>query len=507
MRYYITAILLGVTFVSCTNNPRLNQALSLAGSNRTELEKVLRHYSGREDSLKLRAAQFLITNMINHAENLTMVYQNGAPVKIDETRFRDSDMLIWFIDSMCRAGQFQIERSIKKDLETIKSDYLIKQIDLAFEVWKKPWAHRVDFDTFCNYILPYRGGREPLSEIRELLYNRYIKALDSAQVSDPVQACRIINAMLKDSIRYDLKMTYVNYSRPIEHIYQSGYGGCDDMCLVGLYVMRAVGIPVAKDFTLWGRMLRGHSWCTVQDNDHQWHAFGAGEDQPDSLLLNFRKYPHRLFAKVYRENFRMQENEDLIELFSTSNYPKAIYNSFYVKDVTLDYCPPLAISLPIDNHHRFSFLCVYNALEWRAVDFAKTDNSLASFENIGTDFVRGRFNIVYAHCTYDGSQLIPHSPPFELLFDGEMVVFDSRSEFIDEFYFPMEDSTITYDFFYWDEAIKNWTKIVPTLIGEKEALFEHIPSHALFVRQATTSSGKIYRRLAAIRDNKFTFYT
>ena len=39
----------------------LEQALRLAGDNRPELERVLAHYSQRpEDSLKLRAARFLI---------------------------------------------------------------------------------------------------------------------------------------------------------------------------------------------------------------------------------------------------------------------------------------------------------------------------------------------------------------------------------------------------------------------------------------------------------------
>lgn len=51
--------------VSCTHdNQRLEAALSLAGENRAELEKVLRHYE--DDTLKYRAARFLIENMPYH---------------------------------------------------------------------------------------------------------------------------------------------------------------------------------------------------------------------------------------------------------------------------------------------------------------------------------------------------------------------------------------------------------------------------------------------------------
>ena len=51
-------------FSCCQKNDRLQTALNHAGDNRMELEKVLRHYE--EDTLKLRAAKFLIENMPYH---------------------------------------------------------------------------------------------------------------------------------------------------------------------------------------------------------------------------------------------------------------------------------------------------------------------------------------------------------------------------------------------------------------------------------------------------------
>lgn len=60
---YICIIFLAT--LSCqTRNEALETALQLAGENRSELEKVLDHYSRTPaDSLKLRAAEFLIANM------------------------------------------------------------------------------------------------------------------------------------------------------------------------------------------------------------------------------------------------------------------------------------------------------------------------------------------------------------------------------------------------------------------------------------------------------------
>jgi hypothetical protein len=63
---------------SCTHSSIITQTLELAGSNRPELEKVLSHY--KNDSLKLRAARFLIENMAYHytitSPVLTAYYQN-----------------------------------------------------------------------------------------------------------------------------------------------------------------------------------------------------------------------------------------------------------------------------------------------------------------------------------------------------------------------------------------------------------------------------------------------
>ena len=45
-------------------SPEINRVLFMAGKNRGELEKVLKHYSQNPaDSLKLKAAEFLIINM------------------------------------------------------------------------------------------------------------------------------------------------------------------------------------------------------------------------------------------------------------------------------------------------------------------------------------------------------------------------------------------------------------------------------------------------------------
>ncbi|MBO7415680.1 MAG: hypothetical protein J6U22_03800 [Bacteroidaceae bacterium] len=60
--FIVIALLL--SFISsCIENNHLNNALKVAGSNRSELEAVLNHY--KDNPEKLAAARFLIENMLS----------------------------------------------------------------------------------------------------------------------------------------------------------------------------------------------------------------------------------------------------------------------------------------------------------------------------------------------------------------------------------------------------------------------------------------------------------
>lgn len=117
------------------DDPALHQALELAGENREELEKVLKHYE--EDSLKLEAAKFLISNMPiyntfegqsldNFKREFTNTIENGLTGKeaLDKTEkitgFPDLNRL-----------------NLIKDIERIKASYLIENIEHSFMVWNE----------------------------------------------------------------------------------------------------------------------------------------------------------------------------------------------------------------------------------------------------------------------------------------------------------------------------------------------------------------------------------
>ena len=147
---------------------------SLAGKNYKELKSVLNYYShDAADSLKLKAARFLIDNMSYHIgvpQRLTD--RQGNNVEFDFSPFPVGDFkrLCAVLDSL----GYRYERGTPQyDIKVIEADYLIENIEDAFTAWEYPWAKHLGFDDFCENVLPYRGQNEPLSEYRKQFMDQF----------------------------------------------------------------------------------------------------------------------------------------------------------------------------------------------------------------------------------------------------------------------------------------------------------------------------------------------
>lgn len=81
----------------------------------------------------------------------------------DIRNFTDNQAVKRHCDSLQEKG-YTIRKEIVYDIKALHSDYLIRNIDLAFQAWQKPWAKDISFEGFCRYILPYRQkwNRHPI---------------------------------------------------------------------------------------------------------------------------------------------------------------------------------------------------------------------------------------------------------------------------------------------------------------------------------------------------------
>jgi len=199
-----TLSLLAVLLVllSCNKRNFLDKALDKAGDNRKELEKVLNRYNQTpKDSLKYKAAVFLIENMCHHS------YKSSL------NQFAEA------FDSIAN-----------HPYKSLSSEFIINNIELAFKAWYRiPKDKRASFDEFCNYILPYRSSDEPIeTDSRQKLYTQYnwvYKYLDAGgtmhNVVDSITAQFKFRNCIKLSIYYKQPLS-------ITQMEKSKYGLCDD---------------------------------------------------------------------------------------------------------------------------------------------------------------------------------------------------------------------------------------------------------------------------------------
>ena len=325
---WVLTMFISLLFSGCaTKADRLDYALEFAGENRRELEKVLEYYS--DDSLKYRAACFLIENMPR------WYAYDGWQLDTLEVLMRKDREGILSKDEKMRWNSFDYHALNKVyDSKVITSEYLIENIDLAFQEWqKRPWNKSLSFDDFCDLILPYRIGNERLSNWRSLYNSYYGSLLDSVYTgSDVLVACKCINDELnRQNYKYSVEWN-VPHNRA-DYLFKTRIGYCREVSDLIQYAMRSCGIPVAADFMPYSPDYRySHEWNVVRDTTGRYIQFGF-----DGLDPVRNKVPDdgRRKGKVFRYCYALQNEREILRKHSGWNIGGA--EGLYWKDVTSEY--------------------------------------------------------------------------------------------------------------------------------------------------------------------------
>ena len=381
-------------FASCSSDDKLGWALNKAGKNRKEIEAVLAHYKANEkDSLKYKAAVFLIENMPYHFYYEGELLDNYSNIYEVMMQIQEPDIVI---DSFRKKyGPFSTQGLDKKeDIKCIKSDYLISNIDFAFKVWKEqPWGKNVSFDDFCLYILPYRVNEEQPLEWRKLLYEKYNPLLDNliktGDVSDPLVAAQVvINFLCEEEKFFTTSMSNIPLKTPLL-IDKHRAASCRDMADLTVYILRALGIPCGIDYIqLHGRINSGHNWTFILDKEG--NSFSS--DYLDCQLIPASENLH-FAVKIFRETFSVNnELKDELSKFKSSPAPYLINPKFI--DVTDFYCKdkPHSISISDTNFYysinkdNIVYLCGSYLRDWKPVDHAIVEGDKISYNKIKTDY-------------------------------------------------------------------------------------------------------------------------
>ena len=179
------------------------EEIALNSSNKAELTKILKHFKESKEPLQYKAACYLIENMVSHhTYNFYWADSLNQKIEFDELAYTDLTGSINAFETLkIKHGKVHPVQTVTNDLDEIKADFLIDNIEKAFIVWKRD---KYDFNTFCEYILPYRVEIEPLQQWREKYNNQYSQVIDN-------QLNTSINDKIKSIADYNSKWFLCTY--------------------------------------------------------------------------------------------------------------------------------------------------------------------------------------------------------------------------------------------------------------------------------------------------------
>lgn len=396
-------LLLALLLTTCRSeaDKRLMYALSFADGNKAELEKVLEHY--HNDPEKHAAACFLITNMIGCYSTKSTYQDSVKRIMSDALKNEPRIGGVFAMNPEVVKKWNNVPKHYVKesDLQTIKADFLIENIDQAFVVWRKyPWNRSLSFSDFCEYILPYRIGDEELSNWRQLFYERYSPLLDTYSGNDVVEACNLLIRELKrEKLYYNTEFSIPHMGGA--YLFENRLGACREGCDIGIYAMRACGIPTAIDQYIYSpEYQNGHTWNVVRDTTGKFLPFWFSQFEARRDM----KDDGRKKGKVYRDCFGLQE--EIYEGIATDKNVPAVFRNRFAKDVTANYTGPNEITIPISpEKEEYVYLGVFSPKGWIPIDIARSEGRSVTFRNLEP-------NIFYQPLYVDATTQRPAGFPF-----------------------------------------------------------------------------------------------
>lgn len=473
MRTAFALLALGM-LATAAEPPEVEAALGKAKANRAELEKVLAHYA--KDPEKLAAARFLVANMEGHGYVVFGLYDkegNEIPFEaLDYKSFKEAEARYDALEKEHGTLEFK-RKTFTPDLEAIKADFLIENIDLAFEAWHgHPWGKEIPFDVFCETILPYRGSEEPLVPWRRACRERLQETCASLDTTSPEAAGRAVLGAAGKWIGFD----EVYYLHPTDQGYdemcRTRLGRCEDISNMMSYAARASAVLSSTDYT--------PAWAD-RDNNHAWEVLLDAQGRGKAGLA------HRA-AKIYRKTFSIQR-ASLGAIRGDEPAPRWLSGTHF-RDVTDQYllATDVTVTPPRPEGRRFLYLSVFNGGEWVAIHWADRGALDAwTFTAMG----RG---VAYLPAWYDGKDLLPAAPPLLLLDDGtvrQLPGTGAKTTLLATATSPKKrspDTNVTtpvsylvkgrtYELFRWNDG---WKKEGEGVAGEGPLAFEGLPEDGLY---------------------------
>ncbi len=412
-------LFIAVLLASChpfSRDRELEEALLLAGENRPELERVLEHYE--DDSLKLEAARFLIRNMPGHcsyADTATLRrYALAADSILTAMEGLPADTICHAIDSM--ASRLGMDRlTLIPDCRIITADFLIRNIDLAFDDWQhRPWNAALSFQDFCETLLPYKvEDLQPIEDWRTQLRGVYGEKIRNLEFCDELRDLSYLAASYVDKAIHDSKESRLSMSLRNTHLPPSvrlrvPFGLCSDFAISAASVLRSEGIPVYVESTpLWVGYHLGHTWNLLPGEDGRYFTFVGGLGEIEKVHI-----PQGRMGKIYRYTYAA--DPALKALNRSGEWVPPLFRNIFQKDVTASTLSCADVTLRAEGEKDgHAYLAFSDNRAWVPIALGEVRKGKAVFRSLGP-------HALYLPVRYgrDGG-MRPIGDPFILRYNGQ----------------------------------------------------------------------------------------
>jgi hypothetical protein len=396
IRWRFYALLYSMLFLAGCNrydHKDYTDVIGMSGQNQPEIKKILEFYDQQSDDEKCQMAEFIIETLPHqYTLTYTLIHPDGTTTALLNPVSVDS------MEHMRHRPGYSLQIDTLHTIDFIPADFLINQINNADSLRKKyPWCKDVPMDQFCQYILPYQVGNEPLYDYKSFYARRYHPYLQ-----DVLMAGLYPNAVLGNYLTPFFE--WRNY-KAADHIDftsslvfdalrdgSNTYTDIDDLKVLHTHALRALGVPCAYEYApVIQPFIRGESF--VQPFDVGVHS------DFDTIAHNIYKYR---VAKFYRKMFDaracknpfrelMDLGLDVRDIPFTLNIPGFMditHERAFVSDITL-VVPDSLLS------EKALYLAAGVAGQWKIVAWATPDERAhtVTFTNMGA-------NMMYHLATY-----------------------------------------------------------------------------------------------------------
>ncbi len=228
---------------------------------------------------------------------------------------------------------FLVANMPEGDLRTLKAEFLLKNVALAYEAReKKPWAKAVPTEIFLDAVLPYANVNERRDDWRGDFTGRFTALVKDC--ASATEAAQLLNREVFKTLGVQYHAT--KRRKPDQSPYESteiGYASCTGLAIILADACRAVGVPARVVGTpRWADDSGNHTWMEFWDG--QWWYIGAAE--PGALndtwfsSLAAKADDTRPEKRIYAASFRKTDTPFVMIWSSRRDVPAVDVSKYYV---------------------------------------------------------------------------------------------------------------------------------------------------------------------------------